>query len=191
MARKSERNSKLLNTSVPGSSWVSEQTAPFPLQRRTCSRCSAASGPRSPRAGYYRCSGWPPPGILVSYIHYVRKQTQCMCREYMLTHQVQWTISWATLYYAVKFKMHILKSWSSAGRYSPKRKPLHRSKRRVPQHNWSHGRKGNDVSVPSKEMGTREVIQRINTEQVKINWMCTYLEWKSQGRLIHSKTSCM
>lgn len=81
-------------------------------------------------------------------------KTQCMCREYMLTHQVQGTISRATLYYLVKFKMHILKSPSSAGRYSPKRRPLHMYKRRVLQHNWSHGRKGNDVSVPSKEMGT-------------------------------------
>ena len=113
----------MLNTSVPGSSWVSEQTAPSPLQRRTCSRCSAASGPRSPRAGYYRCSGWPPPGTLVSCIHSVRKQTQHTCREYMLTHQVQGTISRAILHYLVKFKVHILKSRRSTGRYSQRGSP--------------------------------------------------------------------
>lgn len=49
---KREENRKLLDTSVRDSSWASGRTAPSPPQRRTCSRCSAASAQRSSTGGY-------------------------------------------------------------------------------------------------------------------------------------------
>lgn len=65
---KKKENTKLLDTSVPDSSWASGRTAPSPPQRRTCSRCSAPSAQRSSRGGYWRCWGSRPPGILFSCI---------------------------------------------------------------------------------------------------------------------------
>lgn len=113
------------------------------------------------------------------------------CREYMLTHQVQGTISRAIVYHLVKFQMHILKSQSSAGRDSPKRKPLTCTRGGYSSTIGHTGEREMTSVCPVSTGHTVEVRRWINTEQVKMNWMCTYLKWKSQGRLIHIKASCM
>lgn len=53
-------------TSVQGSSWAWVQRYLLPRGRRTCCRCSAASGQRSPTVCCYKCLGRPLPEILFS-----------------------------------------------------------------------------------------------------------------------------
>lgn len=62
-------------TSARGSSWAWVQRCHLPQGRRTCFRCSAASGQMSPTVCCYRCWGRLLPGSLFSSIH-PRKTTK-------------------------------------------------------------------------------------------------------------------